>query len=54
MEVEVSEWALMAYETHDIAGPLDIVLSLIHISRAHETVLDLVCRLLLEKKQTQI
>ena len=27
-------------------------LSLIHISRAHETVLDLVCRLLLEKKKT--
>ena len=26
-------------------------LSLIHISRAHETVLDLVCRLLLEKKK---
>ena len=25
VEVEVSEWALMAYETHDIAGPLDIV-----------------------------
>ena len=25
LEVEVSEWALMAYETHDIAGPLDIV-----------------------------
>ena len=27
-----------------------IHLSLIHISEAHETVLDLVCRLLLEKK----
>ena len=26
-------------------------LSLIHISEAHETVLDLVCRLLLEKKK---
>ena len=28
-------------------------LSLIHILRAHETVLDLVCRLLLEKKTKQ-
>ena len=29
----------------------DLYLSLIHILRAHETVLDLVCRLLLEKKK---
>ena len=31
---------------------INFLLSLIHI-RAHETVLDLVCRLLLEKKKTQ-
>eukprot|EP00656_Telonema_subtile_P001906 TRINITY_DN10829_c0_g1_i2.p2 TRINITY_DN10829_c0_g1~~TRINITY_DN10829_c0_g1_i2.p2 ORF type:complete len:108 (+),score=10.26 TRINITY_DN10829_c0_g1_i2:498-821(+) len=34
-----------------ITGPYSaLILSLIHILRAHETVLDLVCRLLLEKK----
>ena len=31
---------------------LEGALSLIHILRAHETVLDLVCRLLLDKKKT--
>ena len=43
--------------TAEIVDLYDIVvvdLSLIHISRAHETVLDLVCRLLLEKKTIQI
>ena len=30
-----------------------VALSLIHISEPHETVLDLVCRLLLEKKKTE-
>ncbi len=37
-----------SHEHQNLGG----MLSLIHILRAHETVLDLVCRLLLEKKKT--
>ena len=44
----MTEFAGQRIEAHE-----DLGLSLIHISRAHETVLDLVCRLLLEKKPTK-
>ena len=36
----------------DVQGSLLVAVSYTHL-RAHETVLDLVCRLLLEKKNTQ-
>src|SRR5664280_2820839 len=49
---EKEHYDLIAMATHGHRGLSDITVSYTHL-RAHETVLDLVCRLLLEKKKNK-
>ena len=44
-------WATSSVYELEVADFIESTLSLIHNLRAHETVLDIVCRLLLEKKK---
>ena len=56
LEQHVQRLAVVALAVADVAGDVDVgqeAVSYTHL-RAHETVLDLVCRLLLEKKKNSI